>query len=160
MKPHKNLVTLIKAYKMICQAIPQDLVIVGKKDGFINGVNNISALVEGYEDRIVFTGYVDDSTLQQYVLQSDGMIFPSLYEGFGLPIIEAMAAGKKVFASDIPVICEICDSNVVYFNPLDINSIKASLLHNRNVYACKDDIYIKYNWKNTTEKFISILISD
>ena len=59
----------LEAYIQICRDIPQDLVIVGKMDdGVINDANNMSALVDGYENRIVFTGYVDDVTVQRYVV--------------------------------------------------------------------------------------------
>lgn len=155
-KPHKNLIRLIEAYKMVSEKIEQDLVIVGKRAGFINGIDNIAGLIEGYEDRIIFTGYVDDEKLKQYVVQSDALIFPSLYEGFGLPTIEAIVAGKKVFAADISVIREVCGNNVEYFNPLEITSIKNILLHNNNIYGCIDEIYGKYNWNKTTGRFITM----
>lgn len=156
-KPHKNLVRLIEAYKMVSHEIEQDLVIIGKRDGFINGINNIASLIEGYEERIIFTGYIDDEVLKQYVVQSDALIFPSLYEGFGLPPIEAIVAGQKVFASDIPVIREVCGNHVEYFNPLNIDSIKNMLLHNNNIYGCVNEVYGKYNWKNTMDSFIAMI---
>lgn len=157
-KPHKNLVRLIEAYKMICKAISQDLVIVGRKDGFINGVNDISALIDGYEDRIVFTGYVDDVTLQQYVVQSDGMIFPSLYEGFGLPLIEGIAAGKIVLASDIPPFHEICDKNVVFADTANVKKF-SSTLHNFSLIdkKYKSDAYLKFDWNKSMEKYKHII---
>lgn len=158
-KPHKNLVRLIEAYKMICQDIPQDLVIIGKKDGFINGVNNISVLIDGYEDRIIFTGYVDDVTLQQYVVQSDGMIFPSLYEGFGLPLIEGIAAGKIVLASDIPPFHEICDSNVVFVDTTNVKKFSKALLEFSFMDKQEKKYISIYYWNKSMESYKEILMS-
>ena len=155
-KPHKNLVRLIEAYKMICKDIPQDLVIIGKKDGFINGVNNISALIDGYEDRIIFTGYVDDVTLQQYVVQSDGMIFPSLYEGFGLPPVESVVAGVPVLVSDIPVMHELFGDDVMYFYPKDTKEISRKIKdwHKKNIKNIKIN---KFSWALTCRLMKKIL---
>lgn len=156
-KPHKNLARLIEAYKLVCSEIRQDLVIVGKKDGFINGLNNISELIKGYEDRIVFTGYVDDDTLKQYVVQSDGMIFPSLYEGFGLPPLEAMASGVPVIASDIPVIHEICKDAISYLNPLSICEMKNDIKEftsSRHVYSGGNSML--FSWRTACDKFIRL----
>ena len=130
-KPHKNLRRLIEAYKLASLKLEQDLIIVGKKDGFINGENSISDLIKGFEDRIIFTGYVSDDKLMQYVVQADAMVFPSLYEGFGLPPLEAIAAGTPVLASNAASISEICGKCVVYFNPLDVNDIKDALINFR-----------------------------
>lgn len=127
-KPHKNLRRLIEAYKLASMHIKQDLILVGKKEGFINGENSISELIKGFEDRIIFTGYVSDEELMQYVAQADAMIFPSLYEGFGLPPLEAMAAGIPVLASDAASIPEVCQEDAIYFDPLDINDIKENLV--------------------------------
>ena len=126
-KPHKNLRRLIEAYKLASPHIKQDLILVGKKEGFINGENSISELIKGFEDRIIFTGYVSDEALMQYVAQADAMVFPSLYEGFGLPPLEAMAAGIPVLASDAASIPEVCREDAVYFDPHSVNDIQLAL---------------------------------
>lgn len=154
-KPHKNLARLIEAYKFVCSEVRQDLVIVGKKDGFINGLNNISELIKGYEDRIVFTGYVDDDTLKQYVVQSDGMIFPSLYEGFGLPPLEALAAGIPVMCSDIPVLREIYKDKVTYFNPYRVDDIQKCLKNEKRWFGS-----LNMKWDEPVKKMIDVLYKE
>lgn len=114
-KPHKNLHRLIEAYKLVKNKIKQDLILIGKKEGFITGENNIAEMIKGYEDRIFFTGFISDELLMQYIVNADAMVFPSLYEGFGLPPIEALAAGKPVIASKASSIPEICEDYVTYF---------------------------------------------
>lgn len=127
-KPHKNLAFLVRAFQQVADLIPYDLVLVGKKDGFLTGDHNIGNLVKGWEQRIHFTGWVTDEQLQQYVAQSEAMVFPSLYEGFGLPPLEAMAAGRRVLVSDIPVMREVCGDAAWYFDPYDEQSLQQLLL--------------------------------
>lgn len=158
-KPHKNLINLVKAFDLIKDKIPHDLIIVGKKDGFITGDNNIFKLTEKMSDRVIFTGYIDDNLLKQYYKQADLLIFPSLYEGFGLPPLEALAIGTRVICSDIPVLKEICGDMVEYFNPLDIKSISKSIIKNIIIDIKPENINLldKYNWEKSIEKYIYII---
>lgn len=157
-KPHKNLQRLIEAYKMASPQIEQDLIIVGKKDGFINGEDSILDFIRGFENRILFTGYVSDDELMQYVAQADAMVFPSLYEGFGLPPLEALAAGTPVLASNVASIPEICGKHVTYFNPLDVQSIKEKMVQisSKNVVENKEWSK-RYSWKQSTKEMINII---
>ena len=122
-KPHKNLVGLIKAYKKISKQIKHDLVLVGKKEGFITGDCNVELEANGLHDRVYFTGRVDDHSLKRYFSHADMFVFPSLYEGFGLPPLEAMASGCPVLASNAGPMPEICGDAVLYCDPYDISDI-------------------------------------
>ena len=126
-KPHKNLLRLLRAFQLIKEKAPYDLILVGKKDGFITEDKEIKQLAM-YEKRVVFTGYVSDSMLEQYFIHADVFVFPSLYEGFGLPPLEALACGCPVVASNIESIIEVCKENVVYFDPYEVNDIADKLL--------------------------------
>ena len=117
-KPHKNLKRLIKAYKLFLKENTNyKLYIVGQKDGFLTGENNIENEVIGYEEYIKFTGYISDEKLQEYYANTALFIFPSLYEGFGYPILEAMFYSRKIIASHIASISEIGEDKISYFNP-------------------------------------------
>ena len=159
-KPHKNLHRLIVAYKMVADEIKQDLVLIGKKDGFITGDNNISELINGYENRIVFTGYVPDKLLMQYVVNADALVFPSLYEGFGLPPIEALAAGKNIIVSNIASLPEVCGEYATYFNPLDVMDIALKM---KNFKKCKcepnDEFWNRLSWNLNVDKLLDIIKS-
>lgn len=120
-KPHKNLITLLKAFTLLLADFPnQKIVVVGiSKDqvmqtGFIESVtltnNEIMA-------NLIFTDYVADSELQLIYKQADFLVFPSFYEGFGLPPIEAMLNYCPVIASDAASIPEICGNAALYFDP-------------------------------------------
>ena len=159
-KPHKNLRRLILAYKKAERDLREDLILVGKKDGFIGGEDGIEDLLQGFEDRIRFTGYVSDTDLQQYIVQSEGLVLLSLYEGFGLPPLEAMAAGRKALVSDIPVFHEVYGDCVMYCDPYDVQTIAKSLRTFAKTSFDKRRLQEKaaaYSWERTAQKFIEIL---
>lgn len=127
-KPHKNLKVLVKAFISIADKIPLDLVLVGKKEGFITGDREVSSLAQSLPGRIHFTGRVSDELLHQYFCHAEAMVFPSLYEGFGLPPLEAMAAGCPVVSSEAGSLPEVCGDAAVYFDPYDASDLAAKLL--------------------------------
>jgi glycosyltransferase involved in cell wall biosynthesis len=127
-KPHKNLRRLIAAFAGLVDDVPHDLVIVGKRDGFITGDEVVARMAADLGDRVVFTGWVDDNDLRRYVANAALMVFPSMYEGFGLPPLEAMACVCPVVASDIPVLHEVCGDQVAYFDPTSVDAIRDSIV--------------------------------
>lgn len=137
-KPHKNLVTLLKAFELILNFQKgYKLIIVGKKEGFITGDNEVFKLVQNNKtlsENIIFTGYIDNRELYNYYNKASIFIFPSLYEGFGIPPLEAMICSCPVIASDLTAIPEICGNAVLYINAMDPIDIaeKIKLLINDN----------------------------
>ena len=126
-KPHKNLSALVSAFNLICKRIPHDLVIVGKREGFITGDTLVAHLATKLGSRVRFTGYVDEAVLHQFFSHADAMVFPSLYEGFGLPPLEAMAAGCPVLASNAGPMPEVCGESALYCDPHNVNDIAQKL---------------------------------
>lgn len=123
-KPHKNLITLVKAFMKIKDKVDYDLIIVGKKDGFITGDKEIAKYAAAEPERIIFTGYVEADLLKQYYKQASIFVFPSLYEGFGLPPLEALAAGcPRVICSNAASLPEACGDMVEYFEPCDSQAL-------------------------------------
>lgn len=127
-KPHKNLSALVKAFGSICDKIPHDLVIVGKKEGFITGDEIVANEAARLGSRVQFTGYVDDEKLRQYFAHAEALVFPSLYEGFGLPPLEAMAAGCPVLVSTAASLPEVCGDAVCYCDPYRTEDVASKLL--------------------------------
>jgi len=122
-KPHKNLGNLIDAFSLLLDKIPHDLIIIGKKEGFITGDNSVISKATNMKGRVLFTGYVTESLLHQYVSHADIFLFPSFYEGFGLPPLEAMAAGCPVIVSKAASLPEVCGDAALFCNPYDSNDI-------------------------------------
>ena len=142
---------------MVSDEIKQDLVLIGKRDGFITGDNNISEEIKGYENRVTFTGYVPDKLLMQYIVNADALIFPSLYEGFGLPPLEAMAAGVPVIASNVASMPEVCSEYVDYINPYNINDIANKLMSFNSDCKNIDMVLKKYNWNDKAIDIIKLI---
>jgi len=127
-KPHKNLCTLLDAFGRVKDNIAEDLIIVGKREGFITGDDNIAEYARDLGDRVVFTGYVSDDLLHQYVAHAVALVFPSLYEGFGLPAVEAMAAGCPVLASNAASIPEVCGDAALYCDARNPDDLATGIL--------------------------------
>lgn len=126
-KPHKNLKTLVKTFIAMASRVHHDLVLVGKKDGFITGDDEVAKLAQTLGGRIHFTGRVTDDQLHQYFRHAEILVFPSHYEGFGLPPLEAMAAGCPVVVSNAASLPEVCGDAAMYFNPYDVDDLSNKL---------------------------------
>jgi glycosyltransferase involved in cell wall biosynthesis len=126
-KPHKNLGGLIRAWRSMKDVVPHKLIVVGRREGFITGDNRVQAEAAELGDRVSFTGYIDDLSLKRLVANAEALVLPSFYEGFGLPPLEAMAAGCPVAVSDIPALREVCGDAAVYFDPNNADEIASRL---------------------------------
>ena len=126
-KPHKNLRRLVAAFALAAESIPHRLVIVGRREGMRTLDTEVEALAERLGARVEFTGFVSRAALEKYVAGCAALVQPSLYEGFGLPPLEAMAAGRPVAVSRAASLPEVCGPEAEYFDPLDEHSIADAL---------------------------------
>lgn len=163
-KPHKNLKTLVKAFAKISSFISHDLILVGKKDGFITGDKEIADLSKTLPGRIHFTGIVSDNILHQYFRHADAFIFPSQYEGFGLPPLEAMAVGCPVVSSNAASLPEICGDAALFFNPYDVDELARKLklvLYEENLRQSLKklgfDQAAKFTWDSCIHKTTDVI---
>lgn len=127
-KPHKNLIRLLEAFELIHEKIPHTLKIVGKRDGFITGDSQLADISQRLESRIQFTGFLSDEDLKRTVAGADALVMPSLYEGFGLPPLEAMACGTPSAVSNVASLPEVVGDAAILFNPYDVEEIASSIL--------------------------------
>lgn len=119
LQPRKNHVGLIGAFEKLMRAHPQlphQLVIVGKENWRASTVR-AAAKRSSVADRIHFTGFVSDEGLLRLYGACDLFAYPSFYEGFGLPILEAMACGRAVACSNTSAMPEVADSAAILFDP-------------------------------------------
>jgi glycosyltransferase involved in cell wall biosynthesis len=122
-KPHKNLGTLVRAFARIKDSIPHDLVIVGRREGLRTADQAVEASAATLDGRVEFTGEVPLPRLQAYIAHATALVAPSLYEGFGFPPLEAMAAGCPVIASRIATHHEVCGDAVEYCDPRNASDL-------------------------------------
>lgn len=128
LKPHKNLIRLLHAYSLLPEHIQKDfqLVIGGKKD------ENYKLLFKRIIERdiagkVVFTDFIPDNELPSLYSGATLFVFPSLCEGFGLPILEAMACGVPVITSNSTSIPEITGDAAILVDPEDIEGIAKNI---------------------------------
>ena len=113
LKPHKNLSTLLKALKELNRDDVY-LLLVGKAFKSVDLDEQEKQM--GIKDKVIHTGMVSKEELIDFYNLADLFVFPSLYEGFGIPPLEAMACGTPVIAADNSSIPEVCGDAAVYFN--------------------------------------------
>jgi glycosyltransferase involved in cell wall biosynthesis len=126
-KPHKNLARLIQAFEQIAASIPHRLVIVGRKEGLLTSDEAAFTRAAALGERVQYAGQVSDAELESLVANCDALVLPSLYEGFGLPPLEALACGRPVAVSLGSSLPEVCGPEADYFDPTSTESIAASL---------------------------------
>jgi glycosyltransferase involved in cell wall biosynthesis len=127
--PRKNKVNLIKAFEILKQRhrVPHQLVLAGGArldDACQKAIETSSA-----RDHILNIGYVSDIDALRLLQQADVFVFPSTYEGFGLPPLEAMSCGTPVAMSNTSALPEVGADAAVYFDPLDPEAISESIVH-------------------------------
>jgi glycosyltransferase involved in cell wall biosynthesis len=128
-KPHKNLFGLLQAFAMIRHRVPHELVIVGARSDTLRTIDRrIEKASAALEGDVRFADHLELASLQQCIAGADALIQPSLCEGFGLPPLEAMAAGTACLVSKIDPLVEVCADAVAYCDPSDPADIARRLL--------------------------------
>lgn len=157
--PRKNIQTLIKAFNLIKDEYDGNLVIVGS-NGWL--YEDIYKMVEqmNIKHRVVFTGKINDDELKVLYKNSKVFVYPSIYEGFGLPPLEAMSYGVKTIVSDVECLKEVLGNGAKYFNPYDYNElskiIKPFLVSgNKQIYDYSE-VLNKYSWKKCGEETLKV----
>jgi glycosyltransferase involved in cell wall biosynthesis len=129
LQPRKNHVGLIAAFSKLLTECPQlkhHLVLTGKGTWFTPKVRE-AARACGFAARIHFTGFVSDEELNELYNACECFVFPSFYEGFGLPILEAMACGRAVACSNTSSMPEVADGAGLLFDPYQTGEITRAL---------------------------------
>ena len=159
MDPRKNIDTVIRAWE------ESDLQQAGYNLVFVGGGNssfaNSDTLAVKNCNSIIFTGYVGDDVLVDLYQQAAGFVYMSLYEGFGLPVLEAMKAGVPVLASNTTALAEVVGDHCLSCDPLDINKITKLL----NELPYQDDELVSraklyadsFSWDKAADKLQALI---
>jgi glycosyltransferase involved in cell wall biosynthesis len=127
LQARKNLVRLVEAYSQVRrEGAEQQLVLVGKKDWKAQPILDKVADL-GLTRDVVLTGYVPAEDLPWFYGAADAFAYPSIFEGFGLPVLEAMASGTAVITSMGSSLQEVAGDAALIVDPLDVNSITSAL---------------------------------
>jgi len=121
-EPRKNLLGLLKAYLLLPEYMKKEfqLLLIGYKGW---GNQEIVEWMDQLKGRVNYLGYLGDEELATLYRGASCLVFPSFYEGFGLPPLEAMACGCPVVVSDVASLPEVCGDAAYYVNPYDVESM-------------------------------------
>ncbi len=158
--PHKNLERLVLVYKEIRKKHPElNLVLGGGKDYFYQRLE--SFIEENEIEGVILAGYIPDQELDIIYKESLLYIFPSLYEGFGLPPLEALTKGVPVVSSNRTCLPEVLGENASYFDPEDENSMLKAILQAIENYSTQfnlKNILKKFSWKKSAGKVLEVYL--
>ncbi|MNN34526.1 Mannosylfructose-phosphate synthase [compost metagenome] len=140
---YKNLHTIIEAYENLKDSLSYDIVIVGNYN--VSYGKQLIDLTKKFslEERVKFLGYIEDDVKHSLYQASKAFIYPSLYEGFGLPVLEAMNNRTPVVCSNSSSLPEVAGEAAIYINSSDINEIKETLMKINNMSNEERQVWIK-----------------
>lgn len=157
----KNFGRLLAAFIDSVHEHDHDLVVVG---GAGPAFQEVQYKTEAAHARVHMVGRVEDAELVALYRQASAFVFPSLYEGFGLPPLEAQACGCPVAASNIPATREILGESAVYFDPTNIQAIRQCMLRvvsNAELRARLSDAGLRnvgrFDWRKSAQQMVSLL---
>ncbi|MFO7681751.1 MAG: glycosyltransferase family 1 protein [Chloroflexota bacterium] len=163
-KPHKNLPQLIRAWAAVQQQMDAApvLVIAGAWDERYPEARQLTTGL-GLTGRVVFLGPVSDEDLPGLYSAADLFVFPSHYEGFGLPVIEAMACGTAVACAHTSSLPEVGGDAAAYFNPHDVGDIAQTILrllqtNDERRFRQQQSVQqaAQFTWKNTAQATLAL----
>jgi len=165
LQPRKNPLGMIKAFDELLNAnpeLPHDLVFVGNDTWFSPRVRQ-AAEKSRFGKRIHFTGYVDENDLLQFYNACEIFVFPTFYEGFGIPILEAMACGRAVACANVTAIPEVADASALLFSPLNTEEMVRAmrdLLVDRELRERMERLGLNnashFSWERTAQKTLEV----
>ena len=162
LSPRKNMTNIIKAFVAIRDRVPHNIYVTG---GYSWRDSDIFSLLKenGIEDRVVKLGFLSDDELIAMYSMADAYLYPSLYEGFGLPILEAQACGCPVITSTAASCPEVAGDAAILVDPYDVSDIARAMLevvqnrsHRSRIVKAGYKNAAKYSWKKTAMEFMEV----
>lgn len=162
--PRKNTLAIIRAYASVWRELPnqENLIVAGLRDWRTSLAYQLATQL-GLQDRIVFAEYVSEEVLAWLYSSSRCFLYPSLYEGFGFPVLEAMAYGAPVITSDCTSIPEVAGDAAILVNPGSERSIadalrrllRDELLRGELIQRGREQVR-KFSWEATVQKTLGV----
>lgn len=170
LEPRKNIVQLVRAYSLLPQKVRAEysLVLAGGKGWKDSEINKEISLLKSRGFSIIQTGYISDDEKDALYTHAACFILPSHYEGFGMPILEAMSYDIPIALSDIPVFREVAQDAALYFNKDDTDDISQKIntiinsptVRNKLIKDGQAVLSSVETWDNNAEKIVNSLNSN
>lgn len=167
LEERKNIIGIVEAFEILKKKydIPHKLILVGKF-GFGGEKIKDRVYASEFKNDIILTGYVSDENKFYLLANADVFLFPTFYEGFGLPILEAQSVGTPVVCSDVSSMPEVCGKESVLVDPEDVSSIAEAIHKLISDEDHKNDIIKKglanvkkFSWEKCAKEVGDILLS-
>jgi glycosyltransferase involved in cell wall biosynthesis len=163
LEPRKNLVNLVRAFNLLKQEykIPHNLILIGKKGWDYSQIfKTINRSI--FRDSIYYLEYLPDELVALYYTQADIFVYPSFYEGFGLPVLESMTLGCPVVTSNTSCLPEVAGDAAYFINPNDPTSIAYGINKVINDNQLRQNLIDKgkkraasFSWEKTAQQTIN-----
>jgi len=162
--PHKNIRRLLQAFGRIAGRIPFQLIIVGKKDSRYYPALEAEVEALNLQNRVQFLDYVVTAELPSLYAGAEFLIFPSLYEGFGLPPLEAMACGTPVIVSNVSSLPEVVGDAALLINPYDVEEMARAMTRVLSEKGLSESMRRKglerakgFSWESAAKNLLHVL---
>jgi glycosyltransferase involved in cell wall biosynthesis len=162
LSPRKNILNIIYSFEKVMDKIPHNLYLFGAyswKDKSVHKLLNKSK----FKDRIIIKGFVEEKDLPAIYNLANLFLYPSLYEGFGLPILEAQACGCPVITSNISSMPEVAGKGALLVDPYNVDEIANSILKIINDKKTKGNLIKKgftnikrFSWEKTAKNILRV----
>ena len=164
LEPRKNITGLLEAYGKSRSRERLKLVITGKKGWLYDKIfETVKRL--NLQDSVVFTGFADDDDLPSIYSMAKVFVYPSLYEGFGLPVLEAMACGVPVVTSHVPSLREVTGEAAILVDPQNVEALAESM--DEVVFGSEQNYQrlsrasvaqaAQFTWERTAQQTLAVL---
>ncbi|GMR25063.1 MAG: hypothetical protein BMS9Abin39_0339 [Ignavibacteria bacterium] len=160
----KNIKILLKAFSLVGDKIDHKLVIVGDNETTLQREMRFAGLSPEIKKRVIFKQDLDEDSKCVLMKNASLLVFASLYEGFGLPPLEAMACGCPVIVSDNSSLPEVCGEAAYYVNPLSYSDISEGIVTVLNNNTLRNELIDKglerakqFSWTNSATKHLNVL---
>lgn len=162
LQPRKNLITLLRAWSGLEQETRLPLVVVGAEGWFYEEIFEEARRL-GIAGDVFFAGYADASLLPLWYSAATMLVYPSLYEGFGLPVLEAMACGTPVIASDQSSLPELVGEAGILVAPTDVDALRSAIQRLTDDAALRSQLRAsglararEFSWRRTARETLSV----
>jgi glycosyltransferase involved in cell wall biosynthesis len=164
---HKNLGRLVEAYCNLAQSVDEDLgLVIAGPIGSVKLRHSLGQFLaqRGLSQKVRFTGLIPSAELADLYRQTELLVFPSLAETFGLPLVEAMSCGLPVVASNTSVMPEICGDAACYFDPLDVDDMTRAMAQVLTDSSLRHSLAqlgleraVAFSWDKSAERLLSVI---
>ena len=166
----KNIPRLVQAFARLIRqhGYPGKLLITGSVSGApyrvrMKRICDRAVAEAGMEDRVVFTGFIPDAELDSLLRRADMLVYPSLYEGFGLPVLEAMQVGTPVVTSNLTAMPEVAAGAALLIDPHSVDEMVAAMKRLLEDEALRRDLIRRgkerarlFSWERTARQYLEL----